>query len=140
MIGEIVSFASGMALLIMGILVMVAYRPGKREGAAAVLGFAIFLGFLSAVGNTLYWQVFGQPAVAFGIVTVEQIRGAGDYADLLFKGSNALSGWLHLYALWLALSRHERRLWSVWQMPFYPRRTSCLRALADILRKPPNAR
>jgi hypothetical protein len=130
--GDWASFFSGFALLAMAALVMVAYRPrGPRtkDAAATTLAMAIFLGFAAHAGNTLYWQVFGQPAVTYGLVTVEQLRLWGDWADVLFKGGAALSAWMHLVALHMYLDPEEKKLWRVLEMPWYPKRRACLSRL-----------
>lgn len=128
--GDWVSFLSGVALVIFGGLAMIAYRPSPgRRGAETLLASAIFIGFMAHVGNTLYWQVFGQPAVHFGILTVADLRAYGDWFDLFFKGGGALAGYLHLRALWSSLDEIERREWTALEMAFYPRRVTCLRAI-----------
>lgn len=125
MMGEVISLLAGMALLFLGGLCMVAYRPvGWRTALttpAGVLGIAVFLSFLAHVGNTLYWQVFGHVAIhGLGLVSVYQLRAVGDYLDLIFKGSGAVAAYLHLYALRLRLDPEERKNWSVLGMAFYP--------------------
>lgn len=42
--------------------------------------------------------------------------------DGYFKGLAAFSGFLHLYALKLALGADEQSRWRWYQMPFYPSR------------------
>lgn len=124
-------------LLFFGGLVMYAYRPAQwpRYEAPGLLQAAIFLGFLAAVGNTLYWQVFAQPAVWFGLVSVPTLRVWGDYADLLFKGGGAVAGYLHLKAIHMSLSEKERSAWGVIEIAFYPKRRLCLRLLTRIVRR-----
>lgn len=102
MIGDVLSLLSGVALMVSGSVVMWAYRPSGGWGRtrSGVLGFAIFLGFFSAVANTLYWQVWGQIAVEYwGIWTVETLRYWGDFMDVTAKGSGTVSAILHLWAL-----------------------------------------
>lgn len=127
-LGDWISFFSGVALMTLGTLVLIAYRPkGARNGPERTLALAIFLGFVAHAGNTVYWQVFGQVAVYQGWITVHGLRFYGDFADLLFKGGGALAAWLHLRALWLSLPAPEQRKWRVVEMAFYPHRMLCLR-------------
>lgn len=129
MIGDWISFTAGMGLLFFASMALIAYWPGRRSGASGVLGLAIFIGFAAAAANTLYWQVLGHPLVYYGVITVSEHRAAGNWLDLFFKGGHALAGWLHLYALWLSLTKVERRRWSVLEMAIYPRRLECVRRL-----------
>lgn len=138
MIGDWVSFLSGLFLLVMGALVMLAYRPGRDwwRTAHGTLGMAIFLGFLAAVTNTAYWQVWGQWAVEFlGIMSVTQLRAAGDWIDLIVKGGAGVAGVLHLRALRLQLSLDEQSHWRGIEMPWYPARRWCLVKLCAGLKK-----
>lgn len=137
MIGDVLSFLAGTALLISAILVIIAYRPANwsLRDAPGTLAMAIALGFAASASNTLYWQVFGQPAVTYGWLTVAEIRAIGDFADVLFKGGAAIAGLLHLRALLLALPESERGNWSAIEMPFYPNRRACLKALSSVTRK-----
>jgi hypothetical protein len=126
--GDWTSFFSGIALMVFGGLVMIAYRPKEaRNAPEKTLAFAIFLGFAAHAGNTVYWQVLGQPAVQLGWMTVPQLRFYGDWLDLLFKGGGALAAYMHLRALWLSLPENEKRQWQVLEMAFYPHRMLCLR-------------
>jgi|DEB0MinimDraft_4_1074332.scaffolds.fasta_scaffold17678_2 hypothetical protein len=138
MIGDWVSFLSGSFLLVMGALVMVAYRPRREwwKTPHGTLGMAIFLGFLAAVTNTAYWQVFGQWAVEFlGIMSVTQLRAFGDWIDLIVKGGAGVAGVLHLRALRLQLPEDERDQWMGVEMPWYPSRRWCLVKLCAGLKK-----
>lgn len=136
MVGDMVSWVAGLSLLFFGGLVLYAYRPDQwpRGEAPGVLQAAIFLGFLSAVGNTVYWQVFAQPAVRLDLISVETLRFYGDYLDLLFKGGGALAGYLHLKAIHMSLSKSERSAWGVLEVAFYPKRRLCLRMLSRLMR------
>ena len=138
MIGDWVSFLSGSFLLVMGVLVMLAYRPRLHwwRSAHGTLGAAIFLGFLAAVTNTAYWQVFGQLAVEFlGVMSVTQLRAAGDWIDLTVKGGAGVAGALHLRALRLQLPDDERDQWLGIEMPWYPARRWFLVNLCAGLKK-----
>lgn len=138
MVGDWVSFLSGSFLLVMGALVMLAYRPRLHwwRSAHGTLGAAIFLGFLAAVTNTAYWQVFGQWAVEFlGIMTAAQLRAAGNWIDLVVKGGAAVAAALHLRALRLQLPEDERAQWLGIEMPWYPARRWCLVKLFAGLKK-----
>jgi hypothetical protein len=102
MMGDWISFLSGVALMVSGCRVMWAYRPRGdwRQTAAGILGFAIFLGFFGAVFNTVYWQVWGQITVEYlRVWSVQMLRFWGDYTDVIAKGSGAVAAELHLWAL-----------------------------------------
>lgn len=102
MIGDWLSFLSGVALLVSGLRVIWAYWPRRNWHLtpAGILGFAIFLSFIAAVANTVYWQVWGQIAVEYlRIWTVQALRFWGDYTDVLVKGGAAIAAELHLWAL-----------------------------------------
>ena len=102
MIGDWLSFLSGVALMVSGLRVTWAYWPPKRwwGSRAGILAMAIFLGFVAAVFNTLYWQVWGQIAVEYlRVWTVQMLRFWGDYTDVIAKGGAALAAELHLWAL-----------------------------------------
>lgn len=135
MVGDMVSWVSGLALLFVGSLVLWAYRPTQwpQREASGVLQAAIFLGFLAAVFNTLFWQVLGQPAVNLGLVSVAQYRAIGDWLDAIFKGGAAVAAWLHLRALHMSLPEKERKSWGVLEMAFYPKRRLCLRMLSRMI-------
>lgn len=134
-----VSFVAGVALLFMSVLVMVAYWPSRNkthaQPGAFYLGMAIWLGFLTAGLNTLFWQVIGQPAVRLGWISVADIRAIGDWVDLFVKGGAAYAGWLHLRAIYETLDDEEKSYWSVLEMAFYPRRRACLRLLCIKMKK-----
>ncbi|MBV7394544.1 hypothetical protein [Mameliella sediminis] len=126
--GDWISFASGLALMALGCLVVVAYRPkGSRNRPERTLALAIFLGFLAHGGNAFYWQVLGHPLVYSGLLTIEGQRNLGDYLDLFFKGGGAVAAYLHLRALWLSLPAGERHQWRTLEMAFYPHRMLALR-------------
>lgn len=138
MIGNWVSFLSGIALLVSGFLVMVAYRPrrGWWMTPHGTLGMAIFLGFFAAVLNTVYWQVLGQWATElFPLVTVDDWRRWGDWIDLIVKGGAAVAGVMHLRALRLQLPDDERGQWRGIEMPWYPARRWCLVKLCAAMKK-----
>lgn len=102
MVGDWLSFLSGVALMVSGCRVIWAYRPrGQwRASPAEILGLAIFLSFIAAVANTVYWQVWGQVAVEYlRIWTVQVLRFWGDYTDVLVKGGGAIAAELHLWAI-----------------------------------------
>ncbi len=134
-LGDTISFGAGLALLFLAFLAMRAYGPSSWTGqnGSGYLARAIFIGFAFAAGNTLYWQVFGQPAVYLGLVTVAQLRAWGDLADLLFKGGGAVAAYLHLKALHCSIPANERRLWGVLEIAFYPQRRAFLRLLTRAL-------
>ena len=126
--GDLVSLFSGALLLFFSVLVMIAYSPkSKRSKPESTLALAIFLGFMAAAFNTLYWQVFGQIAVMIDLISVKNLRMIGDILDLVFKGGAAYAGYLHLRALQLSLPSNERKYWSVLEMPFYPQKMLCLK-------------
>lgn len=122
--GDFISWASGVALLFFGSAVICAYRPRgwPERDSAKILQAAIFFGFIAGVGNTLFWQVLGQPLVEWGVLSVAALRNVGDWLDLVFKGGAAFAAYLHLKALHLSLPSDEREHWAVLEMPFYPKR------------------
>lgn len=127
---EAVSFTSGMALLVMGLLVMRAYWPVKRPDRAAwFLAAAIFLGFTADVINTIYWQILFKIA-QWSEWELSGWRTVGNYMDSIFKGGAALAGYLHLRALWLRLPLADRDVWHPVEMPWYPRRRMCISLLS----------
>ena len=130
--GDAISFTAGVALLFFGLLAVRAFWPRNFSwrASSSILETAIFLSFIAAVANTLYWQVFGQIAVQAGLLTVFQLRSVGDWLDGLFKGSAALAAYLHLRALWLELDASERRRWTILEMAYYPKRRWCLSRIA----------
>lgn len=102
MIGDWLSFLSGVALLVSGSRAILAYWPlgDWHTSAAGILGLAIFVGFIAAVFNTVYWQVWGQLAVEYlHIWSAEVLRFWGDYTDVIAKGGLAVAAELHLWAL-----------------------------------------
>ena len=102
MIGDWLSFLSGVALMVSGCRVMWAYWPPRDwwKTRPGLLAMAIFLGFFAAVFNTLYWQVWGQFAVEYVHAwTVQTLRFWGDYTDVIAKGGAAVAAELHLWAL-----------------------------------------
>lgn len=133
--GTFVSFSAGLTLLGVGIFVLIAYLPRsfRLTSLTDTLGLAIFLGFLAVVGNTLYWQVFGQIVLHFNFISVERFRAVGNWLDVLFKGGAAFSGYLHLRALWLQLDKGNRKRWTVFEMAFYPHRRACLKTLSRLI-------
>ena len=135
--GDWISFVSGVALMVMAAFVMKAYSPRNwNDGSGSgYLAIAIWLSFAAALGNTLYWQVFAQPAVQYGLISVPTLRNVGDYFDVLFKGGGAVAGYLHLKALHAGLPTNERKVWGVLEMAFYPRRRLCLRLLSRTIRR-----
>ena len=136
MIGDLVSFVAGVALVVISFLVIRAYWPPRYEAPSAQwLGFAIIVGFVAAGFNALYWQVWGTLSIYFGIGSVSSLRGVGDFFDLFFKGGAAIAGYMHLKAIHAGIGQPERRDWSVWEMPWYPQRRACVRAILKAFRR-----
>ena len=133
--GDGVSFLSGVVLLVASAAVIRAYWPTVGRERSPLLVWAIIIGFAAHGGNTLYWQVFGQMAAAFGWVSVSAMRGLGDWMDLLFKGGGAVAGWLHLKALHDVLPDDEKDR-SVVSMIWYPHRQSCVERVISRRQKP----
>lgn len=135
--GDIISFLSGLSLFVIACLVMIAYWPQKGEmrTAAGLLGIAIFLSFFADAANTFYWQGFNKFSWVFGLSRTDA-REFGQYLDLIFKGGAAVAGVLHLVALKLQIEDEtERKDWHWWEMPWYPERKACVRAIRAFLRK-----
>ena len=127
--GDVVSWISGVFLLIGSIMVIKAYWPGRAkihpDPAAFWLCWAIVLSFSAAAGNTLYWQVGGQVLVPH-VFTVDAQRALGDWLDLFFKGAGGLAALMHLKAMQARLPKSEQAQWSLFEMPWYPERRKCL--------------
>lgn len=119
------SFCVGLASIFLNSLgVYTFWRRYRREtyNASRRLSLAIMLGFAVSGGNTLFWQVYGQFAIAVGWTDVPTLRLVGSYLDtLIFKLIPPIVVLMHLEALHLALPEDERRRWSVLGMAFYPR-------------------
>ena len=122
--GDWISLIAGGILLVVSCMVMKAYWPRRRDthDAAWFLGMAIFLGFLSAAANTLWWQIIVGVATHYGTFKYDALRDVGLYLDGALKGMAALAGAMHLVALHRKLSLPERRLYRWYDMPWYPRR------------------
>jgi hypothetical protein len=124
--GEYISVISGIALLAVSCLVMIAYRPrsgsNRLDKSAYVLGWAIFLGFAAAAGNAIWWQLLWSVVDNWFPHAKDMFQHVGKYMDGIFKGAATASGVLHLCALALALPEGERDQWRWYQMPFYPSR------------------
>lgn len=141
-LGTILSWGAGIYLMVISFLVMRTYFPrfsfwsGRGD---QYLVLAIFLGFASTCANTAYWQVLGQPIIAFGWSTVEFQRALGDYLDVLFKGGAGYSGWLHLKAVHRQLDRESQKRWHTIEMPWYPDRRECLIRAMNLVRRKVNA-
>jgi len=128
--GELVSYLSGIFLLIISLMVMIAFWPSLTRNGFRVLGVAIFLSFFAAAMNTIWWQVFAYWNTQLGVFPRDQFREFGYYVDFVMKallGGGA--GILHLVALQRQLPDEERNLWSWWDMPWYPERKACLTRL-----------
>ena len=105
------SWVAGVVLLCMALLGLRAFVPRALKGGSRpsrTLAFAIILGFAGAAANTLYWQVFGQVAIAAKWIDLATLRYVGGYLDILFKGVPALSIFLHLKAVRDDLPESER--------------------------------
>lgn len=132
LIGDLLSFSGGIALVVFGGMALIAFLPKRWPDFSDprdTLSLAICLGFIAAVGNTVYWQVLFSIALWLGLTTVEAWRAVGDYLDLIFKGGAALSGVLHITALHQQLTKDERRRWHWLEMPWHPHRRACLQKL-----------
>ncbi|MDW3181784.1 hypothetical protein [Roseobacter sp.] len=123
-----VSLAAGLFLFFVSILVMTAYRPNWRAWGSAdfLLGFAIFLGFMSDGMNTLWWQILGSANYHFEVVPGPVYRHVGLWLDGLLKGSAGLAGILHLVAIKKNLPPSEQPHWYWWEMAWYPQRRRCV--------------
>lgn len=121
--GNELSFITGGILFFVSLLVMKAYWPGsERTRASWLLGLAIFLAFTSDALNTLWWQVGAYINTSWLGNDFESFRTVGLYLDVLFKGTTAFAGVLHLQALKRSIPEEDQSNWSWWQMPGYPRK------------------
>jgi len=116
----------------LGLLTIIAFWPRRfsLNSSSSVLELAIFLSFIAAVANTIFWQVGGQILVTYGLVSVSELRAVGSWLDGLFKGLATFAAYLHLRALWLELDDEKRRQWGIFEMAFYPKRRWCLSRIA----------
>ena len=90
MIGFWISFATGLALLMVALNTLYLFSKLESTGTSVQsrqLSWGIVLTAFSLGANTLYWQVFGQPAVYLEITTIYNLREVGFYLDLLLKGA-----------------------------------------------------
>ena len=127
--GDLFSFAGGLALFVISILVMIAYQPGLfRDKATSLLGWAIFLAFAADAVNAGYWQI---GVKLWGIAGFDRTgAGAlGNYLDLIFKGLAAFAGWLHLKSLHERLPPEDKPRWTVLEMPWYPNQLKLFNAM-----------
>lgn len=96
MIGDIgywLSFFTGLVLLgyssyAVYIFSRVWTMATTKESKSLSLGIILIAFSLGA--NTLYWQVFGQLALAYTDMTVATLRLIGFYMDVLLKGSGII--------------------------------------------------
>lgn len=122
-IGFWASFVTGLILLFISILGLMAFahRVNKRSNKAVrVLSTAILLAMAASAANTAYWQISGQLVIATDWLSLLGVRFVGSYLDVIFKGSLAVSVYLHLKALKLGLRPEEQDEWTVLGMAFYP--------------------
>lgn len=122
-IGFWTSFVAGLVLLFISILGIMAFwnRADKSfNRAVRILSIAILLAMASSAANTAYWQISGQLAIATDWLSLLGVRFVGSYLDVIFKGSLALSVYLHLKALKLGLPPEQQGEWTVLGMAFYP--------------------
>ena len=132
MSGEYFSFGAGIFLLLVALLGMKAYWPSLRALNRQWLGVAIFLSFLCAAGNTLWWQILHQIVLRYDLVSHDLYQGIGWWLDVLFKGGAGIAGILHLVALHRQLPVVEQTQWRWWDMPWYPQRRTCMSRLANL--------
>lgn len=102
MIGFWLSFLTGTTLFLSSIYALIVFNKVK-ETASTVrtnnFGRGILLMAFSLGANTLYWQVFGQPALHFELVTIDILRKIGFYLDFLLKGAGILGLYFSIKAL-----------------------------------------
>jgi hypothetical protein len=126
------SSGAGLVLFIIGILVCKAYYPKLKYSEnypAYILSCAIVLGFGASVLNTFYWQILGAYLLNIGVLDLQSFQTVGRFLDLVFKGSAAVAGYLHLKALYIQLNETQKKKWTVLGMAFYPDRRSCVAKL-----------
>lgn len=120
------SLIAGIVLLTMCVLGVRAFAPrlvNSEDPAARMLAGAIVMGFVGGAINTLYWQIWGQIALAAEVIDVFTLRFWGGFLDIPFKLSVALAVLMHLAAWRRSLPPHERAKWSILGMAFYPTHT-----------------
>ena len=132
---EFLSFSVGVVLIVISLMVMKCYWPSMdwRKTASGTLGVAIFLGFFAAGMNTFWWQILGNAASLAPWITRAEFREIGLFMDLFLKGTAAFAGVLHLIAVRMRMGEPQRSQWAWFEVPWYPQRRPCLRALSRIL-------
>lgn len=103
---------------------VIAFFPSKKErgdSGPAWLILAVWLGFVGVGLNVFYWRVFGDLAVHFGWFTILEIRWFGNtWGDIIWKGTGAVSIYLHFYSRWKFLPEEEQKDWRPLLMGWYP--------------------
>lgn len=125
-IGFWTSNVAGLVLLVMAMLGVRGFLPRYRRSqiqSSRILALAVSLGFIWAGLNALYWQVFGQTAIALGWLAVKDVRLYGSFLDVILKGGAAYAVYLHFKAWHASLPESEQSQWSVLGMAFYPNPT-----------------
>lgn len=120
------SFLAGIVLLVTCLFGIRAFAPRMARAehpAPRMLAAAIVMGFAGGALNTLYWQIWGQWALAEGWTTLPVLRFWGGFLDVPLKLSVAAAVLMHLAAWRRSLPSSERQKWSLLGMAFYPRRT-----------------
>jgi hypothetical protein len=98
-----------------------ASRMRTANTGPAWLILAIWLGFLGLFTNSMYWRVWGDPAVYYGLITVDQLRYVGHRLDTVWKGVGAIAIYMHFYARYKSISSDsEKAQWTPLLMAFYP--------------------
>lgn len=94
-------------------------------------GHGIVVGFAAGGLNALYWSVFLRIGyLSNDVELIAFLRYYGAYADFILKGGLAFASFCHLHAALYRLPYHERRHWSVWTIPWHPRKPfNCLKTL-----------
>jgi hypothetical protein len=97
---------------------------GHANHGAYTLITAIWLGFLGAVLNVLYWRVLGDQVARHTPEYWEAYREFGNtYGDIVWKGLGAFAIWQHFYARYMSIPEDERDDWHPLTMGGYPDRT-----------------
>lgn len=105
---------------------------------AYVLVKAIWIGFIGAMLNVLYWRVLGDAVHFYAPSMWESYRAFGSlYGDILWKGLGAYAVWLHFYARYMSIPTDERKLWHPLAMGSYPDQTGLAYKMLMLMRRKP---
>lgn len=101
--GDTLSFAAGSVLFVVALMVVKEYWPRGlgnwfRLDPPSMLQLGIFLGFVLAATNTLWWQILNSIVVGQGWMGRAAFQDIGKWMDVPLKGGMACVGLIHLRA------------------------------------------